>query len=797
MILEPARLVLLALVMVATLLAACAGQEVSGPATDDGPRLLGSGRWRHAGLIRSLAFSPDGRALLTGSRDGSVRLWEADSGAERRRWEAVGPLGASVAVHPDGARIAFADGSGDVRVHSLADGARRATFTPKTGPATCVVFSPDGLHAASAQSDGTIHLWEIAAGRVEQALEGSGSPATSLAFVPRGAELVSAHLDGTLRVWSLATGRVRRTLAGSRRGVTSVAVSPDGRRLAAVSGDFEHHEGVLVTVTSGEQTVSVWEQGKDAPSIVIEAPDVRFSNVRFSPDGALLAYGGRALRIYSLAERKVVLERRDPFAEITAVDFHPAGAVVATGSSTVRLWNLGDGTERTRLDGHDLEVTSLVFEPGTSRILTAGADGRILRWAGSEAAAVDVRFHAQDRAAAVACSADGRLLIVGSSTGAVTLHPADGGPAVWRGREGGGEIRGLILSSDGERAAWCAGQVGLLELASRTQSWAPLDGDAPAAVALAAKGSRAWAGGGSGRLWTLDLAAGTAGSHPAVRGAMTSVSVAPDERLALCSSVADGTVLLDRTGRAVLERWAGARSLLSPDGKLAAVGHRRIVLIEVATRQPVSEIADRGVGASVLTFAPDGRALGAGYEDGTAVVRPLPGTRDAEASRLAPEQLCARLDGRDAAAAYGALWELSGRGQTAVEALRKALREPSPADPRLEACVAALEGGDLAQREAAAVELLALDSEARLWALRAGASSPEVRERAAAILDRLAVAPVSAPGLLRRLRAIQALEYGGTADGRRALEEAGAAAPEIRVGREARAAVERLGKRRL
>jgi WD40 repeat protein len=148
--------------------------------------------------VVALAFSPDGRLLATGSRDGSVRSWEAATGKPVAKLEG----------HED----------------RLLEGV------------TALAFSPDGRLLASASDDKSARLWEVSTGKAIAALRHE-SFVSNLAFSPDGRLLVTSSDDKSARLWETATGEAVATLRDHKDGVTHLAFSPNGLLLATGSWD--------------------------------------------------------------------------------------------------------------------------------------------------------------------------------------------------------------------------------------------------------------------------------------------------------------------------------------------------------------------------------------------------------------------------------------------------------------------------------------------------------------------------------------------------------------------------------
>ena len=280
----------------------------------------------HKGAVGALAYSDDGRLIVTTGTDATLRIWNASAATLLRTIDIdVGPA-TSVAVSGNRAVTGHADGR--AVLWDLARGEKLGSYRRNEASVWSVAFagSPDRFVATG--HDWKVALWDAKnSSAPAHVFEGHESAAQAVAFDPKGTLLATGGADKTVRLWNLETLDLVRTYKGMKDYVTAVAFSPDGRMIASSSLDGSIR--LLSTVSSRHFRTLLGHKS-------------RVGSLAFAPSGEYLASAGE--------------------------------------DGTVRVWDFKRGrTARTFL-GHQGPVKTLAYSPDGSRIASAGEDGTIRIW---------------------------------------------------------------------------------------------------------------------------------------------------------------------------------------------------------------------------------------------------------------------------------------------------------------------------------------------------------------------------------------------------------------------------------
>ena len=438
----------------------------------------------HSDDVYSVAYSPDGSTLASGSGDMTIKLWNAKTGELLRTFMGHSDAVTSVAFSPDGSTLASGSWDDTIKLWNVKTGELLRTFTGPSDGVTSVAFSPDGSTLASGSCDNIIKLWNVKTGELLRTFTGHSSSVRSVAFSPDGSTIASGSWDDTIKLWNVKTGELLRSFTGPSDGVTSVALSPDGSTLASGSQDetiklwnaktgellrtFTGHSGFILSVAfspdgstlasgSDDMTIKLWNAKTGELLRTFTGHSDAVTSVAFSPDGSTLASGSSddTIKLWNVKTGTLLRTFTGQSSSVLSVAFSPDGSTIASGSSdeTIKLWNVKTGEIVRTFTGHSSDVNSVAFSPDGSTLASESRDETIKLWNVKTGTLLRTFTGHSDYIDSVAFSPDGSTLAFGSSDNTIKLWNAKTGQLLRTFTGHSSSVFSVAISPDGSTLA--------------------------------------------------------------------------------------------------------------------------------------------------------------------------------------------------------------------------------------------------------------------------------------------------------------------------------------------------------
>ncbi|MHC4439324.1 MAG: protein kinase domain-containing protein, partial [Planctomycetota bacterium] len=355
----------------------------------------------HKDGVGSVAFSPDGKRMVSGSDDKTVKIWDVATGNELMALGRHGQRISEVAFSPDGKRIISGSADNTIKVWDAVTGAEVMTLRGHRFRVSSVAFSPDGKRIASGSRDKTIKIWDAATGIELMTLHGHDR-ILSVAFSPDGGRIISGSNDATIKIWDSATGAELMTLRGHGNWIDSIAFSPDGGRI--ISG-------------GGDNTIKVWDSATGAELMTLCGHEDSILSIAFSPDGKRIVSSSadKTIKVWDAAVRAEVVTFGRHRDGVWSVAFSPdSKRIVGSVESTLKVWDVTTGTEvKTLNDGYSYE--DALFSPDGKRIISGGYGEKIKIWDAATGAELMTFYPHGHWVDSIDISPDGKRIISGSA----------------------------------------------------------------------------------------------------------------------------------------------------------------------------------------------------------------------------------------------------------------------------------------------------------------------------------------------------------------------------------------------
>ena len=417
----------------------------------------------HGDHILDMDITADDSLIFSGSFDGTVRLWELETGNIVQAMDAGQVTGAR--FFPDETQSVTTDQNGELIVWDLTTGEALRTIEHEEAPLRGgVVVMADGQQVVSADDNGNVMVWDLSNETNEPVLmfRGHDARVPSLDISPLGGEVATVSFDSTAIIWDLLgrDAEVQR-FTDNTRAVYSSAISADGTLTASGSlngriviwdtetaeilydiqqDSFEtvysvdfNSDGSQLVSASGDGSVTLWDTGTGEVLQIFEGLDAPVRQVAFSPDDTLIVAGGGHVQISDTRspdnrliawdiDGNIIQTFEGHQAAIRSIAFSPDGSQILSASDDTQiiLWNTETGEQIRSYDDHTDAVWSVSFNADGSQFLSASRDKQIIHWQTETGEILNRLLGHQTGVRAVAFHPDGRHAVSGGGDVATT-----------------------------------------------------------------------------------------------------------------------------------------------------------------------------------------------------------------------------------------------------------------------------------------------------------------------------------------------------------------------------------------
>ena len=394
----------------------------------------------HDDSVTAVAITPNGKQVISGSKDNTIRIWDVETGENTNTLEGHKGWIQAVTVTPNGKQVISGSTDSTVCIWDIETGGKLRTLKGHETAVYALDVSPNGKQIVSGSDDGTIRIWDIDNSDNNKTLKGHWGSVRAISVSPNEKQVISGSADGTIRIWDMKTGECIRTLGQYGVSIYAIALSPNGKQVICGSNDGFIH---------------IWdiETGKSIKTLERHKKAVETVAVTFNGKQILSGSKDSIIHIWDIVTGKKLKTLCGQESEVHAVALTPNGKQVVSGlkDGTIRIWDLETNKILRTLERHERTVFAIALTPNGKQIVSWLVDKTIQIWDIESGEILGTMEKHKDFGKVIAVTPDMKQVVSVSREGSIIIYSMETGEVLRILEENKKTVYSLAITPDGKK----------------------------------------------------------------------------------------------------------------------------------------------------------------------------------------------------------------------------------------------------------------------------------------------------------------------------------------------------------